>query len=594
MPKDDLSPSPSFDPEAFFQNMEKATSLWGKVVEKSIEASQSRQQSYEPLSQKLGNAFLEFQQNMLQKKPEELTNAALNWWQQSIDLGQEQFSKFMELAENESAENHEEKDRRFRHELWNSNTFYSFLKEQYKLTAKLIDDTLQQANDNLDLDDHSAHLVEFYGRQWRDALSPSNYLWSNPEVLEQAFLSNGESLVQGLENLLHDLDQGRITMTPKDAFTLGEDIACTPGKVVFENRLFQLIQYEATTWKVQKTPLLIMPAWINKYYILDLQEKNSLVNWLVQQGFTVFIVSWVNPDESHQDIGFEDYLTLGADTAASKVLEITGEESLHMVGYCLGGTLLASYLAWLRAKKLDRRVSSATYLTTMLDFEEAGDLKIFIDKEQLAILEETLEERGYLEGNEMAAIFNSLRPQDLIWSFVINNYLLGRKPMSFDLLYWNGDVTRMPAKMHLYYLREMYLNNALIKGELTMAGEQIDLSRIRTPSYILATKEDHIAPWRSTYKATQTYQGPIRFVLSGSGHIAGVVNPPAKNKYGWRGLDYFPRNPNSWFKQAQENEGSWWDDWSNWLKSINNEKVEERLIKDAIEDAPGRYVKVRS
>ncbi len=578
-----------YNGETFLHNMEKAAQLWPQVLEKFSSFNSVHQQTNEPLSQEVSKAFLSFQNNILQQSPEEITKASVDWWAESITLGQKQFQQFLSSTPQEDKT--EETDRRFRSDLWSQNPFYENLKEQYKLASKWIDQTLDKANDNLD--DRSAHLVEFYGKQWRDALSPSNYPWSNPEVLNQALETNGESIITGLENLLHDLEQGRITMAPKDAFALGKDIAATLGQVVYENELMQLIQYEATTDKVQKTPLLITPAWINKYYILDLQPENSLVKWLTEQGFTIFMISWVNPDANHQNISFDDYLMLGAWEAVQTVLDITGEEKLHIAGYCLGGTLTSCLLAWLEAKGEVDCIASASFLTTMVDFEKAGDLKIFTDEAQLRVMEETLEARGYLEGNEMAAIFNALRPQDLIWSFVVNNYLMGKKPLSFDLLYWNGDVTRMPAKMHLFYLREMYLNNSFAKGKLTLSGEKIEPSRITTPSYMVSAKEDHIAPWHATYASTQLYKSETRFVLSGSGHIGGVVNPPHKKKYGWRSADNLPTDANEWFEQSEEHEGSWWEDWSAWLRSQGGQKIPARKIKNSIEAAPGRYVKVR-
>ncbi|MDG1286605.1 MAG: class I poly(R)-hydroxyalkanoic acid synthase [Rickettsiales bacterium] len=578
-----------YNNEAFLRNMEKATQLWPQVLEKFSSFTSDSKQTNDPLSQEVTQAFLAFQNSLLQQSPDELAKAGFEWWTESLTLGQKQFQQF--LSPSEKASNEVEKDRRFRSDLWSANPFYENLKEQYKLTSKLIDSTLDKANDNLD--DRSAHLVEFYGKQWRDALSPSNYPWTNPEVLNHAIETNGESIIDGLENLMHDLEQGRITMTPKDAFTLGKDIATTPGKVVYENELMQLIQYEAATDKVQKTPLLITPAWINKYYILDLQPENSLVKWLTDQGFTVFMISWVNPDKEHQNIDFDDYLMLGAWEAVQTVLKLTGAKKLHITGYCLGGTLTSCLLAWLEAKGKADCIASATFLTTMVDFEKAGDLKIFTEESQLHALEERLEERGYLEGNEMAAIFNALRPQDLIWSFVVSNYLMGKTPLSFDLLYWNGDVTGMPAKMHLFYLREMYLNNSLAQNKLTLSGEKIEPSCIKTPSYMISAQDDHIAPWRATYASTQLYKGETRFILSGSGHIGGVVNPPYKKKYGWRSADSLPAEASEWLEKSVQHEGSWWDDWADWLRSQSDESIPARQIKESLEDAPGSYVKVR-
>ena len=578
-----------FDPSAFMRNLEIAAQMWPQVVDKLSEFSSVHQDTNEPLAQQVGQAFMTFQQNLMQQNPQDMAQAGLDWWQNSIEISQQHLQQFMDGSE--PAEKAENNDRRFRHDLWTSNPFYQNLKEQYQATAQLIDDTLLKANDNLD--PRSAHLVEFYGKQWRDAISPSNYPWSNPEVLEQSMETNGESLIHGLENLLHDLELGRITMTPEDAFTIGENIACTKGSVVFENDLMQLIQYEALTEKVYQTPILITPAWINKYYVLDLQPENSMVKWLTEQGFTVFIISWVNPDKSHQSIDFEDYMMQGTWAAAQQALKLTEQKQLHLTGYCLGGTLTACLAAWLKENKKADCIASTSYLTTLVDFESAGDLKIFTDDSQLKAMEKTLEERGYLEGNEMAAIFNALRPQDLIWSFVVNNYLLGKTPMSYDLLFWNGDVTGMPAKMHLFYLREMYLNNSLAKGKLTLAGKKINLNVIDTPSYMLAAQEDHIAPWKATYAATKFYKGEKRFVLSGSGHIAGVVNPPHKNKYNWRSNENLQGDENDWLEGSTAHEGSWWGDWAKWLVARNGKQMPARKIKNSIEAAPGSYVRKR-
>jgi polyhydroxyalkanoate synthase len=344
---------------------------------------------------------------------------------------------------------------------------------------------------------------------------------------------------------------------------------------------------------VYKTPLLVIPAWINKFYILDLQPENSVVKYFIDQGYTVFIISWVNPDERLSKKTFDDYMAEGPLAALDAIEKATGEKETSVVAYCLGGTLLSITLAWLTAKKQAQRVKSATYLTTMTDFSEAGELSVFVDEEQLKMLESRMSQQGYLEGSEMAMTFNMLRANDLIWSFVVNNYLLGKDPFPFDLLYWNSDSTRMPAAMHSFYLRNMYQNNLLIKkNALTIGGVKIDLGTIKTPSYLLSTREDHIAPWKSTYAATQVYGGPIRFVLAASGHIAGVVNPPTKNKYSHWLNEKLPASPDAWLEQAKESTGSWWPDWLKWHAPFAGGKVPARKIGKAIEAAPGSYVKV--
>ena len=386
-------------------------------------------------------------------------------------------------------------------------------------------------------------------------------------------------------------------MTDNDAFELGRNVATTPGKVVFQNALMQLIQYEPTTSKVRKRPLLIMPPWINKFYVLDLQPKNSFIKWAVDQGHTVFVISWVNPDETLAQKGFEDYMREGPLAALDAIEDATGERSVNAVGYCLGGTLLASTLAY-NAAHSDDRIASATYFVTLVDFSDAGDMAVFIDEEQLASLEKRMDERGYLEAHDMAVSFNMLRANDLIWSFVVNNYLLGKEPIPFDLLFWNSDSTRMPAAMHSFYLRNMYQRNLLSKsGGITLAGTPIDLTKIKTPTFLLSTREDHIAPWKSTYAATHLYSGPVKFVLSASGHMAGVISAPG-GKYGHWTNDALPATADEWFAGAQPHDGSWWPEWDEWVSDFELGRVSARTPGagklPVLEDAPGSYVRVRS
>jgi polyhydroxyalkanoate synthase len=436
------------------------------------------------------------------------------------------------------------------------------------------------------LDKKTAQKVDFYARQFTDAMSPSNFLLTNPEVLRKTAETGGENLLKGLNNLLTDLERGkgqlRIKMTDSEAFNVGENIGVTPGKVVYQNDLMQLIQYAPTTETVLKRPLLIAPPWINKFYILDLRPKNSLVRWAVSQGHTVFVISWVNPDEHLSDKGFDDYMKEGYLAALDAIEQATGEREVNAIGYCLGGTLLASTLAYMAAKG-DDRIKTATFFVTMMDFQEAGELGVFIDEEQLQSLEEKMNRRGYLEGSEMATTFNMLRANDLI---------------SFDLLYWNADSTRMPARMHSFYLRKMYQENLLAQPNgIELDGVPIDLRKVTTPAYFLSTREDHIAPWKSTYRGTQLLGGPKRFVLAASGHIAGVVNPPDGGKYGhWISKDV-PPDPETWLEGATEMAGSWWPDWQRWILQHDKEQVPARHPGDGklqvLEDAPGSYVKVR-
>jgi polyhydroxyalkanoate synthase len=490
-------------------------------------------------------------------------------------------------------------DRRFKHDDWQHNFLYDYIKQSYLIAAKHLHQTVGSVQG---LDDQTAKKVDFYTRQYIDALSPSNFLMTNPEVLRETVASGGQNLVKGLNNLLEDLESGngqqiRVKMTDPSAFQVGGNLAATPGKVIYQNDLMQLIQYAPLTTKVHKRPLLIVPPWINKFYILDMREKNSMVRWATAQGHTVFIVSWVNPDATFAQKTFDDYLLEGPLAALDAIEKATGERAVNAVGFCLGGTLLASALGYM-AQAGDDRIKSATFMGTMIDFAEPGELEVFIDEQQVSNLEKKMQERGYLEGSEMATTFNMLRANDLIWSFVVNNYLLGKDPFPFDLLYWNSDSTRMPAAMHSFYLRNLYINNLLRKpGGITLNGAAIDLSKTKVPVYFVSTVEDHIAPWKSTYAGAQLFSGKVRFVLGGSGHIAGIINPPAANKYGYWTNDTLADTPQAWLAGATQQPGSWWTDWEQWIAPYAGDKVAARdpgkgKLK-AIEDAPGSYVKVK-
>ena len=495
-------------------------------------------------------------------------------------------------------------DKRFKDEAWSENVVFDTLKQSYLLTSNWIREAVSDVDG---LDPKTRDKVNFYTRQWVNALAPTNFAATNPKVIQRTLDTKGENLVKGLDHLLTDLERGegrlRISMTDDTAFTLGKNIAVSPGKVVFQNDLMQLIQYAPATDKVARRPLLIVPPWINKFYILDLQPKNSFIKWAVDQGHTVFVVSWVNPDERLAGKSFEDYMLEGPLAAMDAIRDATGEDSVNIIGYCIGGTLTAATLAYLAAQPdgaryTADRVASATFFTTMTDFSEPGELGVFIDEEQLELLEQHMADKGYLEGSHMSQVFNMMRDNDLIWSFVVNNYLLGREPMAFDLLYWNADNTRMPAMMHGMYLRKMYLENRLVQpGGITLADTPIDLTLIKTPVYMLSTFDDHIAPWKSTYAATQLYAGPVRFVLSASGHIAGVINPPAAGKYCYWTNAKSPKAPDAWFDAATRHEGSWWPDWQKWVAKKSAGQVPARSPGDgnlpAIEDAPGSYATVR-
>ena len=450
------------------------------------------------------------------------------------------------------------------------------------------------------VDPHHENVVAFAARQWLDMFSPGNQLLTNPVALKRTVGEGGANLLRG-QSILADNVQRLLAGRPPagaEDLVVGRDVAATPGKVVLRNRLIELIQYVPATRKVHPQPVLIVPAWIMKYYILDLSPHNSLVKYLVDQGHTVFCISWKNPGAGERDLGMDEYLDLGFRAALDAVNAIVPKRKVHATGYCLGGTLLAATLGYLAAKK-EKRIASATFMTALVDFTAAGELEVFIDEGQVASLERKMNERGYLEGSEMATTFNMLRANDLIWSFVINNYLLGRDPFPFDLLHWNCDSTRMPAAMHSYYLRNMYMKNALREpGALTLAGVPMDVTQVTTPTYCVAAIEDHIAPWKTTYETTQILRGKSRFVLSGSGHIAGMINPPAANKYGFWTNDRVPDTADAWFAGAKQNEGSWWSDWRRWLTPFLGREVPARVPGKGrlkvIEPAPGTYARIRA
>src|SRR5437660_585753 len=507
----------------------------------------------------IAKAFMDLYSRMA-ADPAMLASVSMNLWLDQMRLWQSSWMKLFGMPSQAIAEP-AKGDWRFKDEDWTKNFLFDYIKQSYLVAARHIQEAVSSVQG---LPEESEKKVAFFTRQYVDALAPSNFLLTNPQVLRETLSSGGQNLVRGLNNLLSDIEKGggqlRISMTDENAFQLGKNVATAPGKVVFENDLMQLIQYQPTTREVHRRPLVIIPPWINKYYILDLREKNSFIRWAVQQGHTVFVLSWVNPDARLAQKGFDDYMLEGPLAALEAVEKATGERTVNFIGYCLGGTLLGAALAWLTAKN-DERVTSATYFVSLLDFSLPGELGVFIDEEQVANLERKMNERGYLEGAEMAGTFNLLRANDLVWSFVVNNYLLGKDPFPFDLLYWNADSTRMPARMHSFYLRNMYIKNLLgVPGGLELAGQPINLSRVRTPSYFISTVEDHIAPWKGTYRGARCLGGMVRFVLGGSGHIAGIVNHPAAKKYHYWTNDNFPPTAEELPAGATQRPGSWWDD----------------------------------
>ena len=576
---------------------------WAALAEKSqrvVQAFAERQADEGGFSivdtQSVSRAFMDLMAKMA-SDPVKLAEAQMRLWQDSVQLWQAMAQRMMGQPAAALAEP-EKGDRRFKDQSWNEELAFDYIKQSYLLTSRWVQSTVGGVDG---LDPKNKEKVDFYTRQFLSALSPSNFAMTNPAVLKKTTESGGENLLHGLENLLDDLERGRgrlkISMTDDAAFEVGKNVAASPGKVIFQNELMQLIQYEPTTGTAHKRPLLFVPPWINKFYVMDLQPKNSLIKWAVDQGHTLFVISWINPRKELAHKDFEDYMREGPMAALDAVQQATGEREINVLGFCIGGILMVATLAYLAAKG-DKRVNSATFLATMVDLQDVGEVSVFIDEEQLRSLEAHVGEKGYLEGHHMADMFNMMRENDLIWSFVVNNYLMGRDPMPFDLLYWNSDSTRLPATMLVTYLKKIYRDNGLMKpGHLVLDGEPIDIDKIKTPTYVLCTKDDHIAPWVSSYPMTRRFAGPVRFVLGASGHIAGVVNPPAANKYCYWTNSKAPATPAEWFDGAERHEGSWWPDWGRWLARKGGPKVPARVPGDGklkpLEDAPGSYVKVR-
>jgi polyhydroxyalkanoate synthase subunit PhaC len=490
-------------------------------------------------------------------------------------------------------------DKRFKDPEWTENPVFDVMKQSYLVTSNWLNDLVASAEG---VDPLAKRRVTFFTKLLTDAFSPSNFLHSNPAALKALMATGGESLVKGAERFAEDLARGggklAISQTDYERFKVGENVATAPGKVVFQNDLFQLLQFSPTTEEVREVPLLIFPPWINKYYILDLKPENSMIRWLTGQGFTVFLTSWINPGPELATKTLENYVFEGAYTAVAQVLRQSGATRVNTVGYCIGGTMLACALAHMAARGLEV-VSSATFFAAQQDFAEAGDLLLFVSDDWLGDLEKRMDAAaGVLPSAAMADTFNMLRANDLIWSFFVNNYLLGKEPAAFDLLFWNSDQTRMPKSLHLGYLRQFYQSNLLAKGELRLGGVQLDMKAVKTPVYVQSSREDHIAPLRSVYRGARLFGGPVRFTLAGSGHIAGVINPPAANKYQHWTNPALPDTVDAWLAGAQEHKGSWWPDWAAWLNERSGPMVPARDPAagplPALEDAPGRYVKVRS
>ncbi|WP_157015507.1 PHA/PHB synthase family protein [Mesorhizobium xinjiangense] len=488
-------------------------------------------------------------------------------------------------------------DRRFQDEEWGKNAFFDFLKQAYLVTSRWATELVDKADG---LDEHTRHKASFYVRQVSQAMSPSNFILTNPELFRETVATHGENLVRGMEMLAEDIAAGKGELKLRQAdcsqFEIGRNIAVTPGKVVARSELAEIIQYRPTTKEALKRPLLICPPWINKFYILDLNREKSFIRWAVDQGHTVFVISWVNPDERHGRKDWGAYIEEGLIFALDTIEDLTGERAVNAIGYCVGGTLLAAALAML-AKEGDERIKSATFFATQVDFLHAGDLKVFVDEEQISALERAMDDKGYLEGTKMATAFNMLRAGDLIWPYVVNNYMRGKHPMPFDLLYWNSDSTRMAAANHSFYLRNCYLENNLSRGLMPLKGHKVALKDISVPVYNLATREDHIAPAKSVFTGCSQFGGPVEFVMAGSGHIAGVINPPALGKY-----QYWTGGPpvgsfEDWVTETTQTPGSWWPHWQQWIERLDNERVPARKPgrkgKRSLGDAPGEYVRAQ-
>lgn len=524
--------------------------------------------------------------NNLLKNPEKVWQMQIAYWQDTMSLVYNQFNGWMEGKPLPI------EDKRFTSKEWLDNPFFNLLSQHYLLASEHFNSLIEQIDFG---DPKLAQRLRFFSKQYLDALSPSNYLQTNPQLMAETIQSHGKNLLKGLENLLTDMEAGSaITMTDMNAFKVGENLATTPGKVIFRNEMMELIQYSSVTEKTLSSPLLIIPPWINKFYILDLSAHNSLVQWLVKKGITVFLISWVNPDASYAKKELFDYLNEGPITAIKTIQKQLSVKKVNTLGFCIGGTLLACLLAYYKALSIDV-VKSATFLASMIDFSDPGDMAVFIDEHQISNLEQRMKLTGYLDGHLMASTFNSLRANDLIWSFFIKNYLQGQAPVAFDILYWNADATNMPAKMHSQYLRWMYLNNDLIKpNKISLNNTPLDVSRITVPSFFVSTIKDHIAPWKTTYRGFQQLSGKKRFLLGGSGHIAGIINPPANQKYDYYINHSTNESADDWLTHAIKKDGSWWDEWFKWLKTHSGKAISAPqwsvMPFSPLMDAPGSYV----
>ena len=585
------------DPERFALNLARMVEEAGKAASAWVtprEKGEVRDSVAEPMTDmvktfsKLSEYWLSDPQRALEAQTR-LFSGYMNVWANAIRrVGGDE--------DGDDAVKPDRGDKRFQDPEWGRNAFFDFLKQAYLVTSRWAGDLVEHADG---LDEHTKHKAGFYVKQISNAISPSNFILTNPELFRETVASSGENLVRGMRMLAEDITAGKGDLKLRQAdysrFEIGRNIAVTPGKVVGRSDVAEIIQYEPSTDKVLKRPLLICPPWINKFYILDLNPEKSFIRWAVAQGHTVFVISWINPDERHGNKGWEAYIREGLQYGLDTIESATGEKEVNAIGYCVGGTLLAAALA-LMAQEGDERVRSVTFFTTQVDFTYAGDLKVFVDEDQIAAVELSMSGKGYLDGTKMATAFNMLRSGDLIWPYVVNNYMRGKEPLPFDLLYWNADSTRMAAANHSYYLRNCYLENNLSQGHMQLAGRTVSLSDITIPVYNLASREDHIAPAKSVFLGCRYFGGEVEYVMAGSGHIAGVVNPPSLGKYqhwtGGKPVGDFQQ----WIEKATETPGSWWPHWQKWIEARDDAKVAARKPggkAKTLGDAPGSYVKVR-
>jgi len=585
------------DPEAFGRNVLRLMEEGQKVFNELLERAQGASGGYTATGDwsEAAKLFSEIAQPWM-AEPAKLVAAQATLFGQFMRLMMHASERAMG-REAPPVATPEPGDNRFSDPEWTRNPYFDFWKQAYLITSRWLEQMLENTTG---LDERTRQRANFYLKQIVSAFSPSNFPLTNPVVLRETAQSSAQNLVQGMANLVHDMarsgDLLNISQTDVDAFEVGRNVATAPGKVIFQNDIIQLIQYAASTDRVYARPLLIVPPWINKFYILDLGPEKSFIRFAVSKGFTVFVVSWVNPDERLAHKTFEDYMRQGILAAADAARRETGADKTNVIGYCVGGTLLGTTLAYLAARG-EEPFASAAFFAAQVDFTNAGDLMVFIDDAQLKALEQMMAERGYLDGARMATVFNMLRPKDLIWPYIVNNYLLGKKPFPFDLLFWNQDSTRLPAANHKFYLREFYQQNRLARGQMTIGNVELDLGKVKLPIYELCAKEDHIAPARSVFIGSRLFGGPVTYVLAGSGHIAGVINPPSKPKYQYWTNDGRAATLEAWMEGAQEHPGSWWPHFSEWLARYSGEMVPARqpgARSGVIEDAPGSYVRVKA